>query len=176
RDEEREVGVARPGLLDPAVEFVAQRLPNSESVGTEHDTSAHRRVVGEFGARDYLVVPGGEVDASRGDFLFVLFLCHAMVFQPRTIHCAACQSIAAPPLRARRAPRPCLSPLAPQLLRSGSPIGPQLKWRRAALATLTMRFGASEEQARMKTVHIANPGGRIRFAGNRRRKSGLLML
>src|SRR6185437_3836519 len=104
RDEEREVGVARPGLLDPAVEFVAQRLPNSESVGTEHDTSAHRRVVGEFGARDYLVVPGGEVDASRGDFLFVLFLCHAMVFQPRTIHCAACQSIAAPPLRARRAP------------------------------------------------------------------------
>jgi uncharacterized protein YggE len=39
-----------------------------------------------------------------------------------------------------------------------------------------MRSGASEEQARMKTVHIANPGGRARSAGNRRRKSGLLML
>jgi hypothetical protein len=38
-------------------------------------------MVGEFGARDYLVVPGGEVDASRGDFLFVLLVGHAMVFQ-----------------------------------------------------------------------------------------------
>ena len=79
RDEERKVGVARAGLFDPAVEFVAQRLPDRESVGAEHDTSAHRRMVGEFGARDYLVVPGGEVDASRGDFLFVLFVGHAMV-------------------------------------------------------------------------------------------------
>jgi hypothetical protein len=35
-------------------------------------------MVGEFGARDYLVVPGGEVDASRGDFFFVLFVGHAI--------------------------------------------------------------------------------------------------
>jgi hypothetical protein len=79
RNKEREISVACAGLLDAAVEFVAQRLPDRESVGAEHDTSAHRRVVGELGARDYLVVPGGEVHASRGDFLFVLLVGHAMI-------------------------------------------------------------------------------------------------
>jgi uncharacterized protein YggE len=36
--------------------------------------------------------------------------------------------------------------------------------------------GASEEQVRMKTLHIAEPDGRARFAENRRRKSGLITL
>src|SRR5581483_11860782 len=77
RDEEREVGVARAGALDAAVELVAQRLPDRETVGTEDDTAAHRRIVGKFGARDYFVVPGGEVLAARSDLLFVLFVGHA---------------------------------------------------------------------------------------------------
>src|SRR5713101_7500357 len=76
RDEEREVGVARTGLLDAAVEFVAQILPDREAVGAENDTSAHRRIIGEFGAQDDVVVPGGEILAARSYFLFVLFLGH----------------------------------------------------------------------------------------------------
>jgi uncharacterized protein len=37
-------------------------------------------------------------------------------------------------------------------------------------------LGASEEQVRMKTLHIAEPGGRARFAGGSRRARGLLIL
>jgi len=33
RDEERKIGIARPGLLDAAVEFVAQVLPDRKPSG-----------------------------------------------------------------------------------------------------------------------------------------------
>ena len=72
RDEQREVGVARAGLLDAPVELVAQRLPNRESVGPKHDASAHRRIVRQFGAQADVVVPRGEILAARRYFLFVL--------------------------------------------------------------------------------------------------------
>jgi uncharacterized protein len=39
-----------------------------------------------------------------------------------------------------------------------------------------MRSGAGEEQVRMKTLHIAEPGERARVVENRHCKSGLLML
>src|SRR6266851_1379912 len=72
----RDEGVARAGLLDAAVEFVAQILPNREAVGAEDDTSAHRRIISEFGAQDDVVIPGGEILAARRYFLFVLFVSH----------------------------------------------------------------------------------------------------
>src|SRR5271168_2266868 len=84
RDEQREVRVARPGLLDSLVELVAQGLPDGETVGPKHDTSAHRRVVGQFGAKDQIVVPGGEVLAARGDFFLVGLFAHSRgLFQVR---------------------------------------------------------------------------------------------
>ena len=73
RDEQREVRVARAGLLDALVELVAQRLPNRKTVGSKHDASAHRRVVGQFGAQADVVVPRGEVLAAWSYLLVVLF-------------------------------------------------------------------------------------------------------
>ena len=80
RDEQREVRVARAGLLDALVELVAQRLPNRKTVGTKHDASAHRRVVGQLGAQADVVVPRGEVLAAGRHLLvvlFCLFFCHS---------------------------------------------------------------------------------------------------
>ena len=68
RDEQREVRVARAGLLDAFVELVAQRFPNRKTVGPKHDTSAHRRVVGQLGAQADVVVPRGEILAARRYF------------------------------------------------------------------------------------------------------------
>ena len=76
RDEQREIGVARAGLLDAPVELVAQLLPDREAVGPKDDTSAHRRVVRQFGAKDEIVVPGGEILAARSDFFLVLLFGH----------------------------------------------------------------------------------------------------
>src|SRR5262249_47497260 len=72
RNEQWEVGVARAGPLDAAVQFVAQRLPDCEPVRPKHDTSAHRRVIRQFSTQDDVVVPGGEILAAGCYFAFIL--------------------------------------------------------------------------------------------------------
>src|SRR5271154_2272385 len=79
RDEKREVGVARAGFLDAAVEFVAQLLPDGKAVGPKDDTSADRGVIGQFRANDDVVVPGREILAARRDFLLILLVGHQVL-------------------------------------------------------------------------------------------------
>ena len=74
RDEQREVRVARAGLLDAAIELVAQSLPNRKTVRTKHDASAHRRVIRQLRAQADVVVPRGEILAARR-YLLVVLLC-----------------------------------------------------------------------------------------------------
>src|ERR1700689_2902944 len=60
--------------------LVAQHLPNRKPVGTKHDASAHRRIVGQLGAQADVVVPRGEVLAAWRHLLvvlFCLFFCHS---------------------------------------------------------------------------------------------------
>src|SRR5579863_9681723 len=45
RDEKREVGVARAGLLDAPIELVAQQFPDAEAIGTKDHAAAHRRII-----------------------------------------------------------------------------------------------------------------------------------
>src|SRR5271170_6628859 len=80
RDEERKVGITRAGLFNPAIEFVAQFLPDGEAVRPKNDTSAYRRIIRQLGADDYFVVPCREILAPGRDFLLILLLSHADYF------------------------------------------------------------------------------------------------
>ena len=71
RDEQREVGVLVPGRLDPAVQVRLEELPDAVAVGADDHRAPDRPPVGELGAQDQLVVPGGEVLALAGQLPLV---------------------------------------------------------------------------------------------------------
>ncbi len=85
RDEEREVRIARAGLLDAPIELVAQQLPDAEAVGTKHHRAAHRRIIRQLGAQDDVVVPSREILAARDNFFFVWFFCGHQLARPMRI-------------------------------------------------------------------------------------------
>jgi len=60
-NEEREIRVLMPGVLEHPVEATLHLLPDGIPVGTDHHAPAHRTVIGEFGAQHEFVVPGVEV-------------------------------------------------------------------------------------------------------------------
>src|SRR6516165_1087989 len=79
RNKQRKVGIAGAGLLDSAIQLVTQVLPDSEAIRTKYDTSAHRRVVGQFGADNQVIIPSSKILAPRRDFLLVIFLGHKQI-------------------------------------------------------------------------------------------------
>src|SRR5207245_909872 len=111
RDEQRKVGVARAGLLDAPVEFVAQVLPDGEAVRPEHDTSAHRRVIRQFRANNQFVVPGGEILPARRNFLFVELVGHSNSAYAASFCMASAtlSAMSAAESPTARIPRNCLS-------------------------------------------------------------------
>ena len=74
RDEQREVGVLVPGVLDPRVQVGLQQLPHPVPVGPDHHAAPDRPPVDQVGAEDHVVVPGRKVLALRGDA--ALITCH----------------------------------------------------------------------------------------------------
>src|SRR5436190_9163184 len=79
RYEQREVRVAGAGLLDSTIELVAQVFPDGEAVGAKNNTSTHRRIVGEFGANNQVVVPASKILAARREFLFIDLVGHKRI-------------------------------------------------------------------------------------------------
>ena len=66
RDEEREVGVLRAGLLDARVHLGLHALPDRPPVGADHHRAAHRSVVGHLALGDDVLIPTREVFALGG--------------------------------------------------------------------------------------------------------------
>ena len=61
RDQQREVDVGVAGRLDAAVDAGLDRLPDRVAVGTDDHRPAGKRVLGQLGPFDHLLVPGGKV-------------------------------------------------------------------------------------------------------------------
>ncbi len=66
-DEEREVGVLGPGLLDAPVELGLHELPDAVAPGPDDHGAAGGAVVRHLGAGDHLLVPAREVLFTRDD-------------------------------------------------------------------------------------------------------------
>ena len=68
RDEERERDVPGARLLDPPVHVGLHELPDRVAPRPDDHGSPHRAVLGQLGARDDLLIPGGEVLRLRGEY------------------------------------------------------------------------------------------------------------
>ena len=66
RDEEGEIGILGPGLLDSRVHLGLHPLPDRPPVGADHHRAAHRSVVGHLALGDDVLIPAREVFALRG--------------------------------------------------------------------------------------------------------------
>ena len=71
RDEQREVRVLVPGLLDPPVQVGLQQLPDPVPVRSDDHRALDRAAVYQFRLEYQFVVPGGEVFALRRHSAFV---------------------------------------------------------------------------------------------------------
>jgi hypothetical protein len=67
RDEQREVRVDVAGVLEHAVEDPLHVLPQRVAPRLDHHAAAHRRVLGQVGGLDDLLVPLGVVFGAGGD-------------------------------------------------------------------------------------------------------------
>src|SRR5690606_26749529 len=67
-DEQRERDVLRARRLDPAVHVRLHELPDGVPPRSDDHGSPRRAVVGQFGARNDVLVPGGEVLRLRGEY------------------------------------------------------------------------------------------------------------
>jgi hypothetical protein len=67
RDEQREVRVDVAGVLEHAVEDPLHVLPQRVAPRLDHHAAAHRRVLGQVGGLDDLLVPLGVVVGAGGD-------------------------------------------------------------------------------------------------------------
>ena len=75
RDEEREIGVLVAGVLEHFVEDPLDVLPQPVAPRLDHHAAAHRRILGQVGRLDHLLVPFGiVVGPGRGNCRFLL--CH----------------------------------------------------------------------------------------------------
>src|SRR5690606_7645328 len=66
--EQRECDVLRARRLDPAVHVRLHELPDGVPPRSDDHGSPRRAVVGQFGARNDVLVPGGEVLRLRGEY------------------------------------------------------------------------------------------------------------
>jgi hypothetical protein len=64
RNEQREVGVLVPRVLEHLIQGLLHLLPDGIAVGPDDHAPAHRTVVRQLCARDDLVVPGAEVGGA----------------------------------------------------------------------------------------------------------------
>src|ERR1051325_2464811 len=71
RYEQREVGVPVARLLEHVVERALHPLPDAVAIGANDHAAAHRRVVGQLGAKNDFVVPGAEVFSAGRKFFVV---------------------------------------------------------------------------------------------------------
>src|SRR5271166_4910610 len=75
RYEKGKVSIAGAGFFDSAIQLVSQRLPDREAVGAKNDTTANRRIIGQLGLQNDVVIPSRKIRAARGYFLLVP-ICH----------------------------------------------------------------------------------------------------
>mmetsp|Transcript_31627 Transcript_31627/g.101078 ORF Transcript_31627/g.101078 Transcript_31627/m.101078 type:complete len:261 (+) Transcript_31627:1233-2015(+) len=67
RDEEGEVGVLRPRLLDPPVQLVLELVPYRHAPRSNHHTSLDGTLVHHLSCLDHVLVPLGVVGGPRSD-------------------------------------------------------------------------------------------------------------
>ena len=77
-DEQREIGVLMPRILEHLVQRVVHLLPNGIAVGFDDHTSAYGRVFGQPGLHDQVVVPLRVVLVRLREVFE--FLCHISLF------------------------------------------------------------------------------------------------
>ncbi len=70
-NEQREVGVLVPGLLEHVVQRALHPFPDPVSPGTDHHAPSDRGIVRQLGPENHLVVPGREVLGLRGKLSIV---------------------------------------------------------------------------------------------------------
>ena len=80
RDEQREVGVDVPGVLDPLVQVGLQQFPDPVAVRPDYHRAPGRAAVYQLGLDDQLVVPGREILTLRSHAM--LIPCHAGQVRP----------------------------------------------------------------------------------------------
>ena len=78
-DEEREVGVLMPRLLEHLVQRIVHLLPDGIAVGFDHHAAAHGRILGQPGFHHQVVVPLRVVFVRLGQVFE--FLCHICRFE-----------------------------------------------------------------------------------------------
>ncbi|MNJ45865.1 hypothetical protein D3C77_409770 [compost metagenome] len=77
-NKEREVSVAMPCLLKPAVQFLLDMLPYFVTVRFEYDTAAHWRIIHQICFFNYIDIPAGKILSLRSNLRYelLLLICH----------------------------------------------------------------------------------------------------
>ncbi len=81
RDEQGEVRVLMPRLLETAIQLLLHVLPDGVAPGLDHHAAADRRDLGHVGGPDDLLVPFGIIFTARGSDGGLGFLAHGVVLK-----------------------------------------------------------------------------------------------